>query len=128
MALFNKVGKQRPNLFAVGIFSTELQKSLPNQPSVDDILQALLKECRKENLRYKIVALRCTADVLKATQENRFKELTDIIFPIIKKVNFQSMLLLNSPRRMNNTTLCPLYQTRRPFTYILSIPYNSSLR
>nr|XP_034996453.1 proteasome adapter and scaffold protein ECM29 isoform X2 [Zootoca vivipara] len=65
--------------------STELQKSLPNQPSIDDILQALLKECRKENLRYKIVALRCTADVLKATQENRFKELTDIIFPIIKK-------------------------------------------
>ncbi|XP_063151047.1 proteasome adapter and scaffold protein ECM29 [Candoia aspera] len=65
--------------------SAELCKSLPNQPSVDDVLQAMFKECRKENLRYKIVALRCTADVLKATQENRFQELTDIIFPVIKK-------------------------------------------
>ncbi|XP_061488079.1 proteasome adapter and scaffold protein ECM29 isoform X5 [Rhineura floridana] len=65
--------------------STELHKPVHNQPSMDDILQAMLKECRKENLRYKIVALRCTADVLKTTQENRFQELTDIIFPIIKK-------------------------------------------
>ncbi|KAH0628380.1 hypothetical protein JD844_009459 [Phrynosoma platyrhinos] len=65
--------------------SMELHKSVPGQPSIDDILQAMLKECRKENLRYKIVALRCTADVLKALQENRFQELTDIIFPIIKK-------------------------------------------
>ncbi|XP_039184910.1 proteasome adapter and scaffold protein ECM29 isoform X2 [Crotalus tigris] len=65
--------------------SVELRKPLPNQPSVDDVVQAMLKECRKENLRYKIVALRCTADVLKATQENRFQELTDINFPVIKK-------------------------------------------
>ncbi|XP_058024517.1 proteasome adapter and scaffold protein ECM29 isoform X1 [Ahaetulla prasina] len=65
--------------------SVELRKPLPNQPSVDEVVQAMLKECRKENLRYKIVALRCMADVLKATQENRFQELTDIIFPVIKK-------------------------------------------
>ncbi|KAL7988627.1 hypothetical protein Chor_007546 [Crotalus horridus] len=65
--------------------SVELRKPLPNQPSVDDVVQAMLKECRKENLRYKIVAIRCTADVLKATQENRFQELTDINFPVIKK-------------------------------------------
>nr|XP_060618484.1 proteasome adapter and scaffold protein ECM29 isoform X1 [Anolis sagrei ordinatus] len=65
--------------------STELHKSVPGQPSVDDILQAMLKECRKDNLRYKIVALRCTADVLKTMQENRFQELTDIVFPIIQK-------------------------------------------
>ncbi|XP_070598537.1 proteasome adapter and scaffold protein ECM29 isoform X1 [Erythrolamprus reginae] len=65
--------------------SVELRKPLPNQPSVDDVVQAMLKECRKENLRYKIVALRCMADVLKSTQENRFQEMTDIIFPVIKK-------------------------------------------
>uniref|UniRef100_A0A8D0E6M2 Ecm29 proteasome adaptor and scaffold n=1 Tax=Salvator merianae TaxID=96440 RepID=A0A8D0E6M2_SALMN len=65
--------------------STELQKSVPNQPSVSEILQAMLKECRKENLRYKIVALRCTADVLKTTQENRFQEMAEILFPVIKK-------------------------------------------
>uniref|UniRef100_A0A6J0TI89 Proteasome adapter and scaffold protein ECM29 isoform X1 n=2 Tax=Pogona vitticeps TaxID=103695 RepID=A0A6J0TI89_9SAUR len=71
--------------------SVELRTSVSGQPSIDDILQALLKECRKENLRYKIVAVRCTADVLKTTQENRFQELTGIIFPIIKK---------NSPENM----------------------------
>nr|XP_020646751.1 proteasome-associated protein ECM29 homolog isoform X2 [Pogona vitticeps] len=71
--------------------SAELRTSVSGQPSIDDILQALLKECRKENLRYKIVAVRCTADVLKTTQENRFQELTGIIFPIIKK---------NSPENM----------------------------
>ncbi|XP_062985256.1 proteasome adapter and scaffold protein ECM29 isoform X2 [Elgaria multicarinata webbii] len=77
--------------------SKELYKSVPDQPSVDDILQAMLKECRKENLRYKIVALRCTADVLKTTQENRFQELTDIIFPIIKK-NCPDNMGVNSPQ------------------------------
>ncbi|KAJ7335387.1 hypothetical protein JRQ81_013328 [Phrynocephalus forsythii] len=71
--------------------SAELRTPVSGQPSIDDILQALLKECRKENLRYKIVALRCTADVLKTTQENRFQELTDIVFPLIKK---------NSPENM----------------------------
>lgn len=79
-------------LSAVAVFSMELHKGVPGQPSAHDVLEALLKECRKENLRYKIVALRCTADVLKTTQENRFQELTDIIFPIIKKVNFPVLL------------------------------------
>ncbi|XP_066469723.1 proteasome adapter and scaffold protein ECM29 isoform X2 [Tiliqua scincoides] len=69
----------------------ELHKCVPNQPSVDDVLEAMLKECRKENLRYKIVALRCTADVLKTMQENRFQELTDIVFPIIKKNCLENM-------------------------------------
>ncbi|KAL8203023.1 UNVERIFIED_CONTAM: hypothetical protein K2H54_036013, partial [Gekko kuhli] len=65
--------------------SAELHKAVPKQPSISDVLQAMLKECRRENLGYKIVALRCTADVLKATQEDCFQELADIIFPIIKK-------------------------------------------
>ncbi|XP_054842294.1 proteasome adapter and scaffold protein ECM29 isoform X2 [Eublepharis macularius] len=71
--------------------SAELQKAVPDQPSISDVLQAMLKECRKENLGYKMVALRCTADVLKTTQENQFRELTDVIFPMIKK---------NSPEMM----------------------------
>ncbi|XP_060093139.1 proteasome adapter and scaffold protein ECM29 [Heteronotia binoei] len=71
--------------------SAELHKAVPDQPSISDVLQAMLKECRKENLGYKIVALRCTADVLKTTQENRFQELADIIFPIIKKNSPETM-------------------------------------
>ncbi|XP_053887475.1 proteasome adapter and scaffold protein ECM29 isoform X2 [Malaclemys terrapin pileata] len=75
----------------VSACSAELQKSVPNQPSVNDVVQAVLKECRKENLKYKMVALRCTADVLKATKEDRFQELADIIFPMIKKNSHESV-------------------------------------
>uniref|UniRef100_A0A8C0I7C7 Ecm29 proteasome adaptor and scaffold n=1 Tax=Bubo bubo TaxID=30461 RepID=A0A8C0I7C7_BUBBB len=69
----------------------ELQKSVPGQPTVNDIVQAVLKECRKENLKYKMVALCCAAGVLQATKEDRFQELADIIFPMIKKNSLESM-------------------------------------
>lgn len=62
---------------------------MPGQPTITDIVQALLKECRKENLKYKMVALRCAAAVLQATKEDRFQELADVIFPMIKKVTVQ---------------------------------------
>ncbi|KAE8632216.1 hypothetical protein XENTR_v10001477 [Xenopus tropicalis] len=67
--------------------SNQLQKSVPDQPSVDDIVQAVLKECRKENVRYKISALKCAADVLQSTKEDRFQDLTDILFPLIQKTS-----------------------------------------
>ncbi|KFP77947.1 Proteasome-associated protein ECM29, partial [Acanthisitta chloris] len=64
----------------VSACSGELQKSVPGQPTI----------CRKENLKYKMVALRCVAGVLQATKEDRFQELTDIIFPMIKKNSLES--------------------------------------
>ncbi|KAM6036464.1 proteasome adapter and scaffold protein ECM29 isoform 4-T4 [Theristicus caerulescens] len=75
----------------VSACNAELQKSVPGQPTVNDIVQAVLKECRKENLKYKMVALRCAAGVLQATKEDRFQELADIIFPMIKKNSLESM-------------------------------------
>uniref|UniRef100_A0A8B9QKQ3 Ecm29 proteasome adaptor and scaffold n=1 Tax=Apteryx owenii TaxID=8824 RepID=A0A8B9QKQ3_APTOW len=74
----------------VSTCNAELQMSMPGQPSVSEIVQAVLKECRKENLKYKMVALRCVAEVLQATKEDRFQELADIVFPMIKK-NSESM-------------------------------------
>ncbi|XP_043916968.1 proteasome adapter and scaffold protein ECM29 [Protopterus annectens] len=65
--------------------SSQLQKSVPDQPSITDIVQAILKECRKENLTYKMAALRCAADVLMETKEDRFQEMADILIPLIKK-------------------------------------------
>ncbi|KAL2293978.1 hypothetical protein Nmel_007686 [Mimus melanotis] len=75
----------------VSACSAELQKSVPGQPTITDVVQALLKECRKENLKYKMVALRCAAEVLQVTKEDRFKEVADIIFPLIKKNALESM-------------------------------------
>ncbi|GAB1288538.1 Proteasome adapter and scaffold protein ECM29 [Apodemus speciosus] len=71
--------------------SLQLEKSVPNQPTTNEILQAVLKECCKENLKYKIVAISCAADVLKATKEDRFQEFSDIVIPLIKKNSLESM-------------------------------------
>ncbi|XP_008582127.1 PREDICTED: proteasome-associated protein ECM29 homolog [Galeopterus variegatus] len=71
--------------------SAELEKSVPNQPSTNEILQAVLKECCKENLKYKIVAISCAAEVLKATKEDRFQEFSDIVIPLIKKNSLESV-------------------------------------
>lgn len=73
---------------------------MPGQPTVNDIVLAVLKECRKENLKYKMVALRCAAGVVQATKEDRFQELADIIFPMIRKVTVQ--LLEFSPLSKQN--------------------------
>ncbi|XP_029365154.1 proteasome adapter and scaffold protein ECM29 isoform X2 [Echeneis naucrates] len=63
----------------------EIQKPCAGQPTISEILEVVLKECRKESLVYKIAALRCAGDVLQCSQEDRFSILTEILFPLIKK-------------------------------------------
>ncbi|KAJ8262299.1 hypothetical protein GJAV_G00164870 [Gymnothorax javanicus] len=65
--------------------SGELRKPAPNQPTIPEVIELVLKECRKENLRYKMAALQCAADVLASTQEDRFQEMADILIPLINK-------------------------------------------
>lgn len=74
-------------------FSTELQKPCAGQPTVCEVLEDVLKECRKESLAYKMAALRCTGDVLHSSQEDRFSELAEILFPLIKKVQIYMLVL-----------------------------------
>ncbi|MBN3306147.1 ECM29 protein, partial [Amia calva] len=69
----------------VSACSGELKKSVPGQPSIPEIIELVLKECRKDNLVYKMAALKCSADVLHSAQEDRFQELADILIPLIKK-------------------------------------------
>lgn len=73
-------------MLSCGSYSAELEKPVPGQPSTNEILQAVLKECGRENPKYKIVAISCAGDVLKATKEDRFQEFADIVIPLIKKV------------------------------------------
>ncbi|XP_057700353.1 proteasome adapter and scaffold protein ECM29 isoform X2 [Corythoichthys intestinalis] len=65
--------------------STELEKPCSGQPTISEVLEVVLKECRKESLVYKMAALRCAGDVLHSSQEDRFSDMTDILFPLIKK-------------------------------------------
>ncbi|XP_059781269.1 proteasome adapter and scaffold protein ECM29 isoform X1 [Balaenoptera ricei] len=71
--------------------SAELEKPVPSQPGASEILQAVLKECCKENPKYKIAAISCAGDVLKATKEDRFQEFADIVIPLIKKNSPESI-------------------------------------
>ncbi|TKC45166.1 hypothetical protein EI555_020279, partial [Monodon monoceros] len=71
--------------------SAELEKPVPSQPGTGEILQAVLKECCKENPKYKIAAISCAGDVLKATKEDRFQEFADIVIPLIKKNSPESI-------------------------------------
>ncbi|KAI2668629.1 Proteasome adapter and scaffold protein ECM29 [Labeo rohita] len=65
--------------------SAELQKPAAGQPTVSEVLDLVLKECKKESLVYKMSALRSAADILESTKEDRFQEITDIVLPLIKK-------------------------------------------
>nr|XP_015809709.2 proteasome adapter and scaffold protein ECM29 [Nothobranchius furzeri] len=65
--------------------STELQKPCSGQPTISEVVEAVLKECRKENLVYKMAALRCAGDVLRSSQEDHFSDMTEILFPLIRK-------------------------------------------
>ncbi|XP_054635764.1 proteasome adapter and scaffold protein ECM29 isoform X2 [Dunckerocampus dactyliophorus] len=65
--------------------STELQKPCPGQPTISEVLEVVLKECRKESVVYKMAALHCAGDILHSCQEDRFSDMTEILFPLIKK-------------------------------------------
>ncbi|KAF0037480.1 hypothetical protein F2P81_010354 [Scophthalmus maximus] len=65
--------------------SAELQKPWAGQPTISEVLEVVLKECRKESLVYKMAALRCAGDVLHSSQEDRFSDMAEILFPLIKK-------------------------------------------
>ncbi|XP_061108083.1 proteasome adapter and scaffold protein ECM29 isoform X2 [Conger conger] len=81
--------------------SGELQKSAPGQPTIPEVIELVLKECRKEVLGYKMAALRCAADVLEATREDRFQDMAEILIPLIKKYSPTSALSPKSREEEN---------------------------
>ena len=58
----------------------------PEDPLTQDILmKCLIRECGKERLEYKIVALEATSKVLQAMDLNYFKPLYEMLTPFIRK-------------------------------------------
>lgn len=94
-------------------FSKELEKPCAGQPTIPEVLELVLKECRKESLVYKMAALRCAGDVLHSSQEDRFSDIAEILFPLIKKVQSLIYLLVcyYSATLEDNTAfyLCSIY-------------------
>lgn len=61
--------------------------SRDGQPMMDDVLAATIKECKKENVQYRIEALRCTAAILDVYEIDRFKDFSEILFPVLQQVS-----------------------------------------
>ena len=56
-----------------------LSVPIEGQPTIDDIILVAVKECRKENVRYKMEALNCTSTILDSFEQDRFGEMFEII-------------------------------------------------
>ncbi|CAH1774881.1 unnamed protein product [Owenia fusiformis] len=53
------------------------------QPSPDIVVDALLKECKKENVVYKTAALKCTGEILEAYEIDRYGDILEILNPLL---------------------------------------------
>ena len=56
------------------------------QPTVDEIVNVTLKECRKENIVYKMEAVQCTAAILHSYDIDHMKDIADILLPLLPRV------------------------------------------
>jgi len=71
-------------------------RSPENAQIVESIVNALLKECKKEQVEYKAHALTTLGNVLNDLQVDRFKEVYGIVSDTLNTVSF---LLLSIPLR-----------------------------
>jgi len=63
----------------------ELETSRDAQPTVDDVVEVMLKECRKENIVYKMEALQCTSAILHSYDIDRMRDIADILLPLLPR-------------------------------------------
>jgi len=66
-----------------GVVHNLVDKS--GEASMDSMLECLLRECKKEKVEYKIVALITTATILEHINRDLFKELYEIVSPFLKE-------------------------------------------
>lgn len=67
-------------------FRNALATRTEEQPDSDMLLDAAIKECRKEKLSYKLEAVRSTAIMLNELGVDRFQDFWSVLLPVLKKV------------------------------------------
>ncbi len=50
-------------------------------------MDAVIRECKKENMEYKVEGIRAVGPILETHGLDRFQDLTDILYPHLKQVN-----------------------------------------
>ena len=51
------------------------------------VLDSVFKECRKDNPTYKMAALKCFGEIVQDYSIDRFKQISELLFPIIAPVS-----------------------------------------
>ncbi|XP_062591295.1 proteasome adapter and scaffold protein ECM29-like [Saccostrea cucullata] len=71
-------------LQAIDTVCTYCRETLQNapvdgQPTITEVVDAVMKECKKENIEYKVEAMKCMGNLLEEYKEDRFKEMWALI-------------------------------------------------
>jgi hypothetical protein len=66
----------------------ELLVMREDQPSVEEITIAVVKECRRENVLYKMEALRCISSIVQTYDIDKFADISEILLPFLSAVRF----------------------------------------
>lgn len=69
-------------------FRDSLSSAVEGQPTLDEILSAVIKECKKEKVKYKMDAIRCVSAILETHDVDRFKEMSEILYAVLKPVSY----------------------------------------
>ncbi|CAG2228106.1 ECM29 [Mytilus edulis] len=62
-----------------------LSKETEGQPSIEKVVDSMMKESKKERLEYKLEALKCTGNILEEYSLDRFSEIWQIAQPDLSK-------------------------------------------
>ncbi|XP_041357221.1 proteasome adapter and scaffold protein ECM29-like [Gigantopelta aegis] len=62
-----------------------ITKGQAGQATIEEIVEAVLKECKKEKPAYRIEALKCLSEILETYNIDRFADVWEIVDPIIQK-------------------------------------------
>ena len=55
-------------------------------------MDAVIRECKKENIEYKIEGIKAVGPILETHNLDRFQEIYDILFPHLKQVKLHHNL------------------------------------
>ncbi|XP_056020008.1 proteasome adapter and scaffold protein ECM29-like [Ostrea edulis] len=58
--------------------------SVDGQPTIDVVIEAVMKECKKENIVYKMEAMKCMGNLLEGYKVDRFKDMWSLITPVLQ--------------------------------------------
>ena len=56
------------------------------QPTVEAVVEAVMKECKKDNVAYKQEAVAAAGAILEACEVDRFSEINSILKPLLSRV------------------------------------------